>query len=67
VDLANSYPSPPFFTFFWNHGKHGTTRKVLMFLVRVFSSVGRISDSVIRQDHAILLGYAALTQPTKAD
>jgi len=26
--------------------------------------VGRISDSVIRQDHAILLGYAALTQPT---
>jgi len=28
------------------------------------SFVGRISDSVIRQDHAILLGYAALTQPT---
>jgi len=26
--------------------------------------VGRISDSVIRQDHVILLGYAALTQPT---
>jgi len=25
---------------------------------------GRISNSVIRQDHAILLGYATLTQPT---
>jgi len=29
------------------------------------SFVGWISDSVIQQDHAILLGYAALTQPTK--
>jgi len=28
------------------------------------SFVGQISDSVIRQDRAILLGYAALTQPT---
>ena len=26
--------------------------------------VGRISDSVIRQDHVIMLGYAALTQLT---
>jgi len=30
----------------------------------VISFVGRISDSVIRQDRAILLGYAALTQAT---
>ena len=29
-----------------------------------YAFVGRISDSVIRQDHVILLGYAALTQPT---
>ena len=50
--MVNStvYPSPPFFTFFVS--------------VLDLCFVGRISDSVIRQDHAILLGYAALTQPT---
>jgi len=47
-------PSPPFFTFFQALFGSGLN---LCF-------VGRISDSVIRQDHAILLGYAALTQPT---
>jgi len=38
-------------------GSSLVTRPILCF-------VGRISDSVIRQDRAILLGYAALTQPT---
>jgi len=32
--------------------------------VNLSAFVGWISDSVIQQDRAILLGYAALTQPT---
>jgi len=49
------YPSPLFFAFF-------KLKPIGSGLNLCF--VGRISDSVIRQDHAILLGYAALTQPT---
>jgi len=65
IPLRNSalqryvYPSPPFFAFFNYYAEN--RRVFVLFIIYI---VGRISDSVIRQDHAFLLGYAALTQAT---